>query len=220
MQLTNDRSLAQQESRDQESVLQELSKSIEQSRKECGIPGMAVAILFKGQLVFAEGFGIRNEQKESFTPQTLSPIGSLTKAFTATMIGELVAEGKMDWNKTPINKYLPEFELQDPAWTRELTISDLLSHQTGLPATSFLFRRNQHNRRETIKAFQDLVLPASRPHVSRYQYGNSMFVVAGEAAVAASGIDSIEVEDLIRLKVLEPLKLHNTGFSAMEMKKR
>lgn len=38
--------------------------------------------------------------------------------------------------------------------------------------------------------------------------------------VAASGIDSIEVEDLIRLKVLEPLELHNTSFSPMGMKKR
>lgn len=60
----------------------------------------------------------------------MSPIGSLTKAFTATMIGELVAEGKMDWDKTPVNKYLPEFELKDPVLTRELTISDMLSHQT------------------------------------------------------------------------------------------
>jgi CubicO group peptidase (beta-lactamase class C family) len=60
----------------------------------------------------------------------LAPIGSLTKAFTATSIGELVAEGKMDWDTTPVNKYLPEFELKDPVLTSQLTLVDLLSHRT------------------------------------------------------------------------------------------
>jgi hypothetical protein len=58
------------------------------------------------------------------------PIGSLTKAFTATAIGELVAEGKMDWDTTPVNTYLPEFEVKDPVVTKQLTLVDLLSHRT------------------------------------------------------------------------------------------
>lgn len=56
----------------QEDVLKGLAQSIDQSRKACGIPGMAVAILFKGELIFAEGFGIRNEQQEPFTPEVSS----------------------------------------------------------------------------------------------------------------------------------------------------
>lgn len=35
---------------------------IESCRLKCGIPGMSIAILHKGELVFAEGFGKRNEQ--------------------------------------------------------------------------------------------------------------------------------------------------------------
>lgn len=58
------------------------------------------------------------------------PVGSLTKAFTATAIGELVAEGKMDWDTTPVNTYLPEFELKDPVVTSQLTLVDILSHRT------------------------------------------------------------------------------------------
>lgn len=58
------------------------------------------------------------------------PVGSLTKAFTATAIGELVAEGKMDWDTTPVNTYLPEFELKDPVLTSQLTLVDVLSHRT------------------------------------------------------------------------------------------
>ncbi|GJJ71420.1 hypothetical protein EMPS_03770 [Entomortierella parvispora] len=205
---------------DQPQLFKDLSTAIEASRKACGMVGGAVAILFKGELVFAEGFGIRNEQQEPYTPETLSPIASLTKAFTATAIGELVAEGKMDWDKTPVNKYLPVFELQDPTLTRKLTISDLLSHQTGLPSTAFLFYRNQRSRLETIQAFRELTIPEDRPHVPKYQYDNSMYTVAGEAAVAASGLENATLEDLIDQKVIKPLGLENTGFTTTEMKKR
>ena len=57
----------------------------------------------------------------------------MTKAFTATTIGELVAEGKLDWDTTPVNKYLPEFELKDPLLTSQLTFVDLLSHRSVSP---------------------------------------------------------------------------------------
>ena len=54
----------------------------------------------------------------------------MTKAFTATAIGELVAEGKVDWDTTPVSKYLPEFQLKDPILTSQLTFADMLSHRT------------------------------------------------------------------------------------------
>jgi len=57
-------------------------------------------------------------------------IGSVTKSFTATTIGELVSEGKMDWDTTPVNTYLPEFVTHDPVLTSQLTMQDLLSHRT------------------------------------------------------------------------------------------
>jgi len=63
------------------------------------------------------------------SPQTLMPIGSMTKAMTASMIGELVAEGKLDWDKTPVSEYVPEAQL-GPVLTSELTLSDYLSHRT------------------------------------------------------------------------------------------
>ena len=44
--------------------------------------------------------------------------------------------------------------------------------------------------------------------------------VAGEAAVAASGLKDIELEDLVRLKVIDPLGLENTGFSPINMRKK
>ena len=57
------------------------------------------------------------------------PIGSMTKAMTASMIGELVAEGKLDWDKTPVSEYVPEAQFGH-ILTSELTLSDYLSHRT------------------------------------------------------------------------------------------
>lgn len=57
-------------------------------------------------------------------------LASVTKAFMATSIGELVAEGKMNWDKTPVNTYLPEFRTMDPILTSQLTMQDFLSHRT------------------------------------------------------------------------------------------
>ncbi|KAF9335525.1 hypothetical protein BG006_011296 [Podila minutissima] len=73
------------------------------ARNQTGVPGMSVAIFHKGKLIFAEGFGKRNKM-DPFTPEAL----------TATTVGELVAEDKMDWDKTPGNTCLPEFETTDP----------------------------------------------------------------------------------------------------------
>ena len=53
----------------------------------------------------------------------------MTKAMTASMIGELVAEGKLDWDKTPVSEYVPEAQF-GPILTSELTLSDYLSHRT------------------------------------------------------------------------------------------
>jgi hypothetical protein len=41
----------------------------------------------------------------------------------------------MDWDETPVNKYLPEFELKDPILTSQLTLADMLSHRTVRPLT-------------------------------------------------------------------------------------
>ncbi|KAF8936260.1 hypothetical protein BGZ58_004398 [Dissophora ornata] len=172
---------------------------------------MSVAILHKGELIFAEGFGKRNDQ-EPFTAETIMPIASCTKAFTATAIGELVAEGKMDWDTTPISKYLPEFELQDQVLTSQLTLLDLLSHRSGFPNIDFSWYRTKESRRDLIKRLKHVkVDPKLR---STMLYNNVMYSVAGEAAANVAGVS---YEEVVKTKVLEPLGLTSSGFYPMEM---
>ncbi|KAF9362626.1 hypothetical protein BGX34_005791 [Mortierella sp. NVP85] len=194
--------------------LSDLSEIIEQARIRCGIPGMGVTVLYKGEVVFSEGFGKRNLH-DPFTPETLMPIASLTKAFTATAIGEVVAEGKMDWDTTPVSKYLPEFELEDRNLTASLTLVDLLSHRTGIDSEDLAWFRNSESRRDLIKRMKYIkVDPKLR---SACVYNNMMYAVAGEAAANVLGMT---YEELVRTKVIDPLGLTNTGLSVMEMKER
>ncbi|KAF9353055.1 hypothetical protein BGX26_009154 [Mortierella sp. AD094] len=174
---------------------------------------MSLAILHKGKLIFAEGFGKRND-RDPFTPETLSMIGSLTKAFTAAAVGELVAEGKVDWDTTPVNKYLPEFELQDPGFTAELTFADLLSHRTGFPSIDFAWFYNTESPDNLIKRMKHVEIDTKlRPYT---RYNNVMYAVAGYAAANVAGV---KYQDLARDKIFEPLGLKNTGFSSKEMSK-
>ncbi|KAG0197669.1 hypothetical protein BGX33_000432 [Mortierella sp. NVP41] len=186
---------------------------LEKARIESGIYGMAVSVLHKGELIFAEGFGKRNA-KDPFTKDTLMPIGSCSKAFTATAIGELVAEGKMDWDKTPVNTYLPEFEVKDPVVTSQLTLEDLLSHRTNQPRMDLRWIESEESTADLIKALRHAEYPSKL--TSKLNYNNYMYAVAGEAAARVAGVS---YEKLVETKILEPLGLTNTGFSQSALPK-
>ncbi|KAG0289375.1 hypothetical protein BGZ96_007072 [Linnemannia gamsii] len=195
--------------------LANLPEVLEKARVDGGIPGMSVAILHKGDIVFAQGFGKRN-QIDPFTKETVSQIASLTKAFTATAIGELVAEGKVDWDKTPVSHYLPEFQLKDPVLTSQLTFADMLSHRTPVPPLDGAWFRNKESTRALIKRMRHVDLPSSKmsPTVN---YNNVIYAVAGEAAANVAGMS---YADLIKTKVLEPLGLKDAGLSHPEMARK
>ncbi|KAF9576219.1 hypothetical protein EC968_009778 [Mortierella alpina] len=176
---------------------------------------MSIAVLYKGELIFAQGFGKRNEQGDPFDTMTLAQVGSITKSFTATAIGEMVAEGKLDWDKTPVNKYLPEFELDDVTMTSQLTLVDMLSHRTGIPNIDLAFYGSKDSRLDIIKRMKNVKAPTKLG--SKADYMNSMYAVAGEAAARVEGIS---YEDIVREKVIGPLGLTHTGFSVKEMKSR
>ncbi|KAG0028078.1 hypothetical protein BGZ82_008628 [Podila clonocystis] len=172
---------------------------------------MSVAVIHKGKLIFAEGFGKRN-QKDPFTPETRSILASVSKAFTATAIGELVAEGKMDWDTTPVNTYLPEFVTHDPVLTSQLTIQDLLSHRNNFPSLDSIWFWGNETRPELIKRMRHLEVKLKMPAV--VNYNNALYAVAGEAAARVAGVP---FEKVVRDKIFRPLGLSNTGFSMPEM---
>ncbi len=96
------------------------------------VPGVAVAVVRDGKLVFAQGYGVRTlGDTGRVDAHTLFQIASNTKAFTTAALAMLVDEGKLAWDD-PVTKYLPDFQLYDPYVTREFTLRDLVTHRSGL----------------------------------------------------------------------------------------
>src|ERR1700758_4495768 len=113
--------------------MESIDKFVTEQLAAWEVPGCAVAAVKDGDIVLAEGWGKRDLETElPVTAGTLFAIGSTTKAFTATMVGTLVDDGLLGWDR-PLRDYLPDLRLSDPVVTDRLTIIDLLSHRSGLP---------------------------------------------------------------------------------------
>lgn len=110
-----------------------LQHQVEQLRHQWNVPGVALAIVRDGDVVFIEGFGVRDIEKESpFTPDTLIRAASTTKSFTAALVGQLVDESVVEWDR-PVREYHPDFQMVDTFATAEMTLEDMMCHRSGLP---------------------------------------------------------------------------------------
>lgn len=104
--------------------------SVIQPMLDAGVPGASVAVLHRGEIVYAAGFGrqSRSTPASDVAPMTVHQVGSVTKQFTAAAIMRLVEEGKLALDDR-VTKYLPE--LNDRG--TPMTIRHLLTHTGGLP---------------------------------------------------------------------------------------
>ena len=177
------------------------------------VPGLAMAIVKDGEVVFSEGFGLRNvDENLPVTENTLFAIGSTTKAMTATIIGTLVDDGLIEWDE-PVRTYLPTFELDDDFATERMTAVDLMSHRSGLPRHDLLWYNSSFNRQQMFDRLQHL--EPSADFRTTFQYQNLMFMTAGYLAEQMTGQSW---EDLVRARLFEPLGMANSNFSVEDSK--
>lgn len=76
-------------------------------------PGMAVSVVHKDELVYANGYGILEVGGDApVDADTLFHIGSVSNAFTAAALAILADEGELGFDDRVIN-HLPEFRMHD-----------------------------------------------------------------------------------------------------------
>ena len=164
------------------------------------VPGLAIAVVKDGRVVFAKGYGVREAGKAApVDTQTLFAIGSTTKAMTAAALGMLVDEGKVRWDD-PITQHLPGFQLADPYVTREVTIRDVLTHRAGLGNADLLWYRHDLSADEVLRRAR-FIRPAYSMR-SGFIYQNVMYAVAGQVVTVASGMPW---ERFVRTRIFAPL---------------
>lgn len=184
----------------------------DQAIKDFNVPGLGIAIVAGGEVVYAKGFGLRDvEAGLPMTPDTLFAIGSTTKAMTATVLGMLVDDGKLDWDQ-PLVRYLPSFRLADPMITARITPRDLVTHRSGLPRHDLLwYNFNDGSRADVIPRLAHLELTADLRE--RFQYNNLMFMTAG---YLAGHLDGSSWESVVRKRLFEPLGMTRSNFAVAD----
>jgi CubicO group peptidase (beta-lactamase class C family) len=176
------------------------------------IPGVAVGVVERGHVVFARGFGYRDvDRRLPVTPETLFPLGSCSKAFTATAIAMLADEGRIALD-APVRTYLPDFALEDPVASATLTTRDLLTHRSGLPRHDLFWYQAPFSRDELYHRLR--FLEPSGPARAQWRYNSLMFVVAGRIVEQVSGESW---ESFVKARILSPLEMRRTLLSAEAM---
>ena len=195
-----------------EEVLKGLAEAIETGVKTMNVPGVQVAVVKDGQLVFSQAFGYADvEGGVRLTTEHLMPLGSSTKAFTATAAVMLSCDGRLDLDK-PVRNYLPEFEFQDPVATLCATTKDLLCHRTGLPRHDLMWIGwNDISREELVRRVK--YLPPSRPFRAGWQYQNHMFATVGYLIEKVSGKPW---EEFVTERIFKPLGMERATFRVEE----
>jgi CubicO group peptidase (beta-lactamase class C family) len=98
-----------------------------------------VAIVQDGEIVYAQGFGVRELGRDDPTPDRVFVMGSMSKSMTDLMVASLVDDGTIDWDTRAVN-IRPDFQLADPTVTSSVTMRDLLSMPAGLGEGDNLWR--------------------------------------------------------------------------------
>jgi len=193
-----------------EQRLEKLSVSLEAARKDAHVPGMSIAIVKDDKVVWTRGFGLADvAAKRPADESTIYAVGSTTKAFTATLVGMLVDEGKVKWDD-PVTKHLPYFDLQVRSDDKnaECALRDLLSHRHGFARMGILVVGGNASREEVLRT-----AAGAEPwddFRKGFHYCNVTYLAAGEAAGVAAGStwDELMVERIFR-----PLEMTSSTLS-------
>ncbi|MBL7870433.1 MAG: serine hydrolase [Cyclobacteriaceae bacterium] len=185
--------------------VKEFDAYVESSRKLYQVPGLAITVVKDGKVIFKKGYGVQQlGRTNQVDTQTLYACASTTKAMTATCMGILVDEGKVKWDD-PVIKYLPEFQLFDPYVSRELTIRDLFTHNSGVGNADFLWTTMNISSDE-ILAKMKMVEPSYSLR-SSFIYQNIFYLAAGKVIEKVSGTPW---EVFIQKNIFEPLSMTRT----------
>jgi CubicO group peptidase (beta-lactamase class C family) len=189
-------------------VLPELDRLVEQTLKTTGVPGMAIAVVCKDQVIHLRGFGVREAGKaERVDAETVFQLASVSKPIASTVLAALVGEGVIDWDDRVID-HDPGFRLSDPFVTRAVTLRDLLCHRSGLPDhAGDLLEDLGYDRAEVLRRLR-FEKPESRFR-SHFAYTNFGYTEAGVAGARAAGV---AWEDLAADKLFRPLGMTSSSF--------
>lgn len=179
----------------------ELDAALMDTLKQYDVPGAAYAVA-QGDEMITGGAGILNRATGyPVTADSFFQIGSITKVFTASMVMQLVDQGRIELDQ-PVRSYLPAFDVGDADATATITVRHLLTHTSGIQGDYFReFGRGSDAVAKYVASLADLNM-LHRPG-ELVSYCNSGFSVLGVLLQTVTGAHTFD--DLIEERLLRPL---------------
>ncbi len=182
--------------------VQKIDAIVASEMKRQQVPGVALAVVHKGEAVVARGYGMANvEHQVPVTTETVFQSGSVGKQFTAAAVMLLVEDGKLSLDD-PITRFLP-----DAPWRwHSITIRHLLTHTSGIPdyeGTTFDLRKDYTEDEWAKMAFG---LSLEFQPGARWNYSNTGYALLGFIIHKASGQF---YGDLLRDRVFRPIGMQS-----------
>lgn len=160
--------------------LETLAKTFLQQTK---VPGLSIAVRKDRETIYSEGFGYANlEDKIKMDPSVHLRTASVAKVITATALGILASEGKLDFD-APIKKYVPYI----PKTYANLTARQLAGHTSGMrhrPKGERFKKKQYDNIKETVLLMKAPLL--FQPDTN-YTYSTHAYNLLGAVIEGASG---------------------------------
>jgi CubicO group peptidase (beta-lactamase class C family) len=176
-------------------TIERLEKNIPELLESSDVPGMSIALVKNGKLVWTKGFGVKNsETKEPVIQTTIFEAASLSKPVFAYAVLKLVDEGKIDLD-VPLNKYLGNnYDVGEDERLNLITARRVLSHTSGFP--------NWRNR-------DSKTLPINFTPGDKFSYSGEGFVYLSKVVEKITGM---EFEKFIEKEVFKPLEMNESSF--------
>jgi len=167
------------------------------------IPGFVVTIVKNDDILFSKGYG-KTSTGTVVAGDTRFAIASLSKAFTATAIMQLVESGKINLDST-VGYYLPSFPLK----ADRITVRHLINQTSGLGDKAFQemgFSNQPDNLEHSLARFKGVKL-LSKPG-EKFHYHNPNFQIAASIVEKVTGEDFSEY---LKKNIFIPLKMNGTA---------
>lgn len=191
------------------------TRTLEAEMRRLHVPGVSIAVIRKGKLEWAKGYGVAGPDGAPVTPQTLFQAASISKPVTAMAALKMVEAGQLDLD-ADINTLLSSWRLPPGPDKRSATLRQLLSHTAGTTVSGFPGYA-AGTQAPTLLQLLDGKAPANTGPVriegtpgDAWNYSGGGYAVIQQAMIDRSGrpFDAL-VEDT----VLKPLGMTNSSFA-------
>ncbi|MDN3494254.1 serine hydrolase domain-containing protein [Winogradskyella bathintestinalis] len=185
-------------------------------------PEVAISIGFidNGKEYFFNYGNISRENNANINKNTIYEIGSITKLLTANLIAQAQEEGKLKIDEF-IDDYIPEEYTLPKNIRNKIKISDLASHQSGLPDLDFekLMKLKPKQPLDVNKETIHSIINDSTELLDygNYRYSNISYTLLG---MILEKVYEEDFEKILRDKILVPAQMSNTYTTKFDVKNR